>query len=188
MVCALGLWHSRVVCSLILWMKLELWFRISEAIKRKSKRTFRRSKTTCTTKTFQMSWNTKSESIYITTGQKNLIKTAKRKTPSSTNSAIPSNKRWLLRQITSFWKIHLFSEIIFLRKFLDALYPSLKVNWVNLKGFIFYSEQQSKNLLEFRCTPEEIIYFEGEMDDGCIYFLEKGSVELYIDISTGQKE
>ncbi|EAS04885.3 cation channel family protein (macronuclear) [Tetrahymena thermophila SB210] len=41
---------------------------------------------------------------------------------------------------------------------------------------------------EFRCTPEEIIYFEGETDEGCIYFIEKGSVEIYIDISTGAKE
>ncbi|KAL4483975.1 hypothetical protein ABPG72_013981 [Tetrahymena utriculariae] len=41
---------------------------------------------------------------------------------------------------------------------------------------------------EFRCTPEEIIYFEGETDEGCIYFIEKGSVEIYIDISTGTKE
>jgi CRP-like cAMP-binding protein len=38
---------------------------------------------------------------------------------------------------------------------------------------------------EFRCTPEEVIYTEGEIDDGCIYFIEKGSVEMYIDTSLG---
>jgi hypothetical protein len=38
---------------------------------------------------------------------------------------------------------------------------------------------------EYRCTPEEVIYIEGEMDEGCIYFIEKGSVEIYVDMSLG---
>ncbi len=34
---------------------------------------------------------------------------------------------------------------------------------------------------ESRITPEETFVFEGECDDCCIYFIEKGIVEVYID-------
>ena len=34
---------------------------------------------------------------------------------------------------------------------------------------------------EIRCTPEEVIFFEGDIDDSAIYFVDKGKVELFID-------
>jgi len=34
---------------------------------------------------------------------------------------------------------------------------------------------------EYRCSPEEIICLEGEQDDCSIYFIEKGSVEIFIE-------
>lgn len=35
---------------------------------------------------------------------------------------------------------------------------------------------------EYKCTPEEVIYLEGEKDDCSIFFIEKGSVELFQEI------
>lgn len=34
---------------------------------------------------------------------------------------------------------------------------------------------------EFRCTPEEIIFLENQVDDNSIFFVEGGTIELYID-------
>ena len=34
---------------------------------------------------------------------------------------------------------------------------------------------------EMRCTPEEIIFNEGQLDDHAIYFIEKGSVEIFVE-------
>lgn len=35
---------------------------------------------------------------------------------------------------------------------------------------------------EFKCPPEEEIFFDGDRDDCAIFFIEKGSVELYLEI------
>lgn len=34
---------------------------------------------------------------------------------------------------------------------------------------------------EYKCTPGEIIFLEGDRDDSSIYFIEKGSVEIFIN-------
>lgn len=41
---------------------------------------------------------------------------------------------------------------------------------------------------ELRCTPEEIIFYEGDKDSSAIYFVQQGKVELFIDSfqSTGE--
>jgi CRP-like cAMP-binding protein len=36
---------------------------------------------------------------------------------------------------------------------------------------------------EYRCTPEEIIFLEGDLDESYIYFVEKGKVEIFINCS-----
>lgn len=74
--------------------------------------------------------------------------------------------------------------------FRDNFSPEILKRTVPLiKGInSLYSLNYHKIFIEFRCTPEETIYLEGETDDGCIYFIEKGSVEIYMDISTGKTE
>jgi hypothetical protein len=37
-----------------------------------------------------------------------------------------------------------------------------------------------KLIKEYRCTPEEIIFMEGDVDNSAIFFIEKGSVEIFI--------
>lgn len=41
---------------------------------------------------------------------------------------------------------------------------------------------------EQRCTPEEIIYLEGDNDDSSIYFIEKGSVLFFHSTSVNNRE
>ena len=33
---------------------------------------------------------------------------------------------------------------------------------------------------EYRCKPEEVIISDGILDENAIYFIEKGSVEIFI--------
>ncbi|KAL4497691.1 hypothetical protein ABPG73_020788 [Tetrahymena malaccensis] len=48
-----------------------------------------------------------------------------------------------------------------------------------------FSEQIKEKIVplikEYRCYPEEVICLEGLLDDCSIYFIEKGSVEIYIE-------
>lgn len=36
---------------------------------------------------------------------------------------------------------------------------------------------------EKRLTPEELIYNENQLDDCCIYFIEKGTIDEFIDMT-----
>ncbi|KAL4485121.1 hypothetical protein ABPG73_015672 [Tetrahymena malaccensis] len=39
---------------------------------------------------------------------------------------------------------------------------------------------------ELRCTPEEVLFYEGDIDDSAIYFVQQGKVELFIDSYNGE--
>ena len=49
----------------------------------------------------------------------------------------------------------------------------------NFNDFII--EQTAAEITELKCTPNEVIFFEGEQDDCSIFFIQEGSVEIYID-------
>lgn len=61
-------------------------------------------------------------------------------------------------------------------------------NVVFKKSTIFrnnFSEEIKEKIVplirEYRSYPEEIIFYEGDIDDCSIYFIEKGSVEVFIE-------
>lgn len=35
---------------------------------------------------------------------------------------------------------------------------------------------------EVKCSPEEIIYLKDDIDDSSIYFIDKGSADIFIDL------
>lgn len=65
----------------------------------------------------------------------------------------------------------------------------LEANKIALKDCKMFSSNFSLSTLEkligilteIRCSPDQIIYDEGDIDDFCVYFIEKGSVELFIN-------
>ncbi len=69
----------------------------------------------------------------------------------------------------------------------DALV--LEANNLVLKDSIIFKNNFSDQIIkktvplikESRITPEENIIIEGFTDDSCIYFIEKGSCEVFID-------
>ena len=42
-------------------------------------------------------------------------------------------------------------------------------------------------IMEQRYTPEQVIYHEGDLSDSSIYFIQKGSVEVFIDLTGNSK-
>ena len=65
----------------------------------------------------------------------------------------------------------------------------LEANNLVLKDSVIFKNNFSENLIkktvplinESRITPEEVITVEGQIDDCCIFFIEKGEIEVYID-------
>lgn len=65
----------------------------------------------------------------------------------------------------------------------------MEANNLVLKDSIIFKNNFSANLIkktvplisESRITPEEIITIEGLLDECCIFFIEKGEVEVYLD-------
>ena len=66
----------------------------------------------------------------------------------------------------------------------------MEANKIVLRDSPIFSNNFSPEILkklvplieEFRFTPEEIIFLEGEQDDKAIYFIQNGKVEIFLDI------
>lgn len=64
----------------------------------------------------------------------------------------------------------------------------IEANKLVLKDSPIFSENFSDEIItktvslikEFRCTPDSIIFKEGQADDKSIYFIQKGKVKLFI--------
>lgn len=66
---------------------------------------------------------------------------------------------------------------------IDANKIVLKDSPVFKNNFSEHVIQKTVTLIqEIKCTPEEDIFFSGDKDDCAIFFIEKGSVELYLEI------
>lgn len=64
----------------------------------------------------------------------------------------------------------------------------IEANKIVLKDSLLFSKNFSESVIcktvalirEYKCTPEEIIFLSEERDDCSIYFIEKGTVEIFI--------
>lgn len=75
---------------------------------------------------------------------------------------------------------------------------SIEANKIALKDSPIFRNNFSENTIsktvslikELRCTPEEVLFYEGDADDIAIFFVQQGKVELFIDSykSTGEVE
>ncbi|KAL4466997.1 hypothetical protein ABPG74_010594 [Tetrahymena malaccensis] len=56
----------------------------------------------------------------------------------------------------------------------------------------YFSNQLKQSIVslikEYRCTPEELICSEGDIDDCSIFFIEKGSVEIFIETQSANQQ
>ena len=110
------------------------------------------------------------------------------------NKKIKSNLQYQVREyLEYYWKESSMHNTQEEENIINLLSSSLKeellfqANKIILKESPIFHENFSVNLLhkiiplikEYRCTPEELIFLEGEIDDSSIYFIQNGQIELF---------